>query len=61
MFSSKIDIRLEISVVRTCVFLNKMSVHVKNWKIKNQPVYWFSLTELNKKMGIMCGRNSSKT
>ena len=56
MCSSKFDIRLEISVVSTCVNLNKMSVHMKKWKIKNQPVHWFGLTELNKTMGIMCGR-----
>ena len=61
MFSSKLDIRLEILVVSTCVNLNKMIVHVRNFKIKNQPVYWFGLTELNKTMGIMCGRNCSKT
>ena len=48
MFSSKLDIRLEISVVSTCVHLNKMNVHMKNCKIKNQPVHWFRLTELNK-------------
>ena len=60
MFSSKLDIRPEISVVITCVNLNKMSVHMKNWKIKNQPVLWFGLTEPNKTMGIMCGRNSSE-
>ena len=61
MFSSKLDIRLEISVVRTCVNRNKMNVHLKNWKIKNQSVHWFGLTELNKTMGIMCGRKSSET
>ena len=61
MFSSNLDIRLQISVVRTCVNLNKMNVHVKNWKLKNQPVHWFGLTELDKTMGIMCGRNSSET
>ena len=61
MFSSELDIRLVIAVVITCVNLNKMIVHVKNLKIKRQPVHWFGLTELNKTMGIMCGRNSSKT
>ena len=61
MFSNKLDIRLVISVVITCVNLNKMNVHVNNLKIKRQPVRWFGLTELNKTMGIMCGRNSSKT
>ena len=61
MFSSKLDIRLVISVVITCVKLNKMSVHVKNLKIKRQPLHWFGLTELNKTMVIMCGRNSSET
>ena len=50
-----------ISVVITCVNLNKMNVHVKNLKIKRQPVHWFRLTELNETMGIMCGRNSSET
>ena len=50
-----------ISVVITCVNLNKMNVHVKNLKIKRQPVHWFGLTKLNKTMGIMCGRKSSKT
>ena len=61
MFSNKLDIRLVISVVITCVNLNKMNVHVKNLKIKRQPVHWFGLTKLNKIMGIMCGRNSSET
>ena len=61
MFSRKLDIRLEISVASTCVNLNKMNVHVKNWKIKNQSVHWYGLTELNKTMGIMYGRNSSET
>ena len=61
MLSSKLDIRLVISVVITGANLNKMNVHVKNLKIKRQPVHWFGLTELNKTMGIMCGRNSSKT
>ena len=61
MFSNKLDIRLVISVVITCVNLNKMNVHVKNLKIKRQPVHWFALTELNKTMGIMCGRSSSET
>ena len=61
MFSSKLDIRLVISVVIICVNLNKMNVHMKNLKIKRLPVHWFGLTELNKTMGIMCGRNSSET
>ena len=61
MFSSKFDIGLVISVVITCVNLNKMNLHVKNLKIKRQPVYWFEVTELNETMGITCGRNSSKT
>ena len=61
MFSSKLDIRLVISVVMTCVKLNKMNVHVKNLKIKRQPLHWFGLTELNETMVIMCGRNSSRT
>ena len=61
MFSNKLDIRLVISVVITCVNLNKMNVHVKNLKIKRQPVHWFGLIEPNKTMGIMCGRNSSQT
>ena len=50
-----------ISVVITCVNLNKINMHVKNWKIKNQPVHWFGLTELNKTMGIICDRSSSET
>ena len=50
-----------ISVVITCVNLNKMNVHVKNLKIKYQPVHWFTLTELNKTVGIMYDRNSSET
>ena len=50
-----------ISVVITCVNLNKVNVHVKNLKIKRQLVHWFGLTELNKTMGIMCGSNSSET
>ena len=61
MFSNKVDIRLVISVLITCVNLNEMNVHVKNLKIKRQPVHWFGLTELNKTMRIMCGRNSSET
>ena len=61
MFSSKLDIRLVISVVITCVNLNKMNVRMKNVKIKRLPVHWFGLTELNKTMGIMCCRNSSET
>ena len=61
MFSSKLDIRLVISVVISCVKLNKMNVHVRNLKIKRQPLHWFELTELNETMGIMCDRNSSKT
>ena len=52
---------LEIRVVSTCVKLSKISMHVKNWKIKNQHVYWFGLTELNKTKGIICGRKCSKT
>ena len=59
MFSRKSDIRLVISVVITCVNLNKMNVHVKNLKVKRPPVYWFGLAELNETMEIMCGRNSS--
>ena len=60
MFSRKLDIRLVISVAITFVNLNKMNVHVKNLKIKRQPVHWFGLTGLNKTMGIMRGRNSSE-
>ena len=60
MFSSKFDIRLVISVVITFVKLNEINVHVKNLKIKWQPMPRFGLTELNKTMGIMCGRNSSE-
>ena len=61
MFSSKLDVRLVVSVVITCVNLNKMNLHVKNLKIERQPVHWFGLTELNETIGIMCGRNSSET
>ena len=61
MFSSKLDMRLVLSVVITCVDLNKMNVHVINLKIKRKSVHWFGLTEPNKTMGIMCGRNSSET
>ena len=61
MFSSKLDIRLVISVVITCVNQNKMNVHVTNLKIKRQLVHWFGLTELNETMRIICGRNSSET
>ena len=50
-----------ISVVITCVNLNKINVHMKNLKIKRQPVHVFGLTELNETMEIMCGRNSSET
>ena len=50
-----------ISAVITCVNLNKMNVHVKNLKLKRQPARWFRLTELNKTMGIMCGRKSSES
>ena len=50
-----------ISVVITRANLNKLNVHVNNLKIKRQPVHWFGLTELNKTMGIMCGRNGSET
>ena len=49
-----------ISVVITRVNLNEMNVHVKNLKIKRQPVHWFGLTGPNKTIVIMCGRNSSK-
>ena len=61
MFSCKLDIRLVISVIITCVNLIKMNMHVKNLKIKREPVHWFELTERNKTMGIMCDRNCSKT
>ena len=60
MFSSELDIRLVISVVITCINLNKMNVRVKNLKIKRQSEHWFGLTEPNKTMGIMSGRNSSE-
>ena len=60
MFSSKLNIRLVISVVITCVNLNKMTVRVKNLNIKRQPVHWVGLTELNETMRIMCGRNGSE-
>ena len=61
MFSSKLDIRLVISVVITCVNRNKMNVHAKNLKIKRQPVHWFGLTKLNETMRIIYGSNSSET
>ena len=61
MFSSKLDIRLVVSVVIKRVNLNKMNVHVKNLKMKIQQVHWFGLTKLNETMGIMCGRNSIET
>ena len=61
MFSSNLDIRLVISVVITCVNLNKINEHVKNLKIKRQPVHWFGLNGPKKTMVIMCGRNSSET
>ena len=61
MFSSKVDIRLVISVVITFENLNEKNVHVENLQMKRQPVHWFGLTELNETMGIMCGRNSSET
>ena len=61
MLSSKLDIRLVISVVITCEKLDKMNVHVKNLKIKRQPVHWFGLTKLNQTIVMMCGRNSSET
>ena len=51
MFSSKMAVRLVISVVIVCVYLNKMNVHVKNLKIKRQPIHWFGLTEHNEKNG----------
>ena len=61
MFSRKLDIRLVISVVITCVNLSQMNVHMKNLKIKRLTVHWFGLTELSKTMGIMFDRNNSKT
>ena len=61
MFSSKLDIRLVISVVIKCVNLNKTNAHVKNLKIKRQPVHVFGWAELNETIGIMYGRNSSET
>ena len=50
-----------VTVVITCVKQNIMNVHVKNLKIKRQPEHWLGLTELNKTMEIMRGRNSSET
>ena len=61
MFSKLWDIRLEISEVSACEYLNKMSVHVNNRKIQTHLLHCFGLNELNKTMGIMCDRNSSKT
>ena len=60
VFSSKLDIRLAISLVSTYVNLNKMNVQVKNLKIKRQPVHLFGLTEPNKTMRIMCGKIITK-
>ena len=55
MLSNNWNFRLEISVVHfCCVNLNEMSVHIKNWEIKNQSVHWFGLTELSKTIGRMC-------
>ena len=48
-FSSRLDIRLEISVVSTFVNLNKMSVDVKT-EIKKQSVNRFDLPELSRTM-----------
>ena len=48
MFSSKLGIRLVISVGFACVNLNIMNVHVENLKEKIPPANWFGLTELNK-------------
>ena len=39
MLSRKLDIKLVISVVITCVNLNEIKLHMKNLKIKRQPVY----------------------
>ena len=51
-----------ISVVITCVKLNKMKfAREKLENKKGQQVHWFGLTELNKTIGIMCDRNSSET
>ena len=61
MLSSKLDIRQVFSVVIARVNLNKMNVHVKNLKIKRQPVHWFGLAEHNYTIEIMCGRNGSAT
>ena len=61
MFFSKLDIRQVFAVVITRVNLIKMNVHVKNLKIKRQPVHWFWLAEHNETMEIMCGRNSNAT
>ena len=49
-----------ISVVITCENQNEMIVHVKNLKIKRQPVHWFGLNKLDETMGIMIGRNCSE-
>ena len=54
MFSIKLNIRLAISVVITCVNINKLNMHVQNLK-KRQPVHWFGLTELNENLGIVYG------
>ena len=61
MFSRKLVLTSDFTIVIIGVNLNKMSVHVKNLKIERQPVLWFGLTELSKTMEIMCDRNSSET
>ena len=37
-----------------------MNVHVKNLKIKRQPVHWFGLTGPNKTMVIIVGNPNRK-
>ena len=60
MFLNTLVVGLQILVVSTCVNLNGMNVHVKNWKVKIWSVHWFGLTELNKTMGRMYGRKIAK-
>ena len=59
-FTNTWDVRLNTLVVCTFVNLNRLSEHVKNWKIKNRSLHWFVLSELNKTMGSVCGRKMAE-
>ena len=39
---------------------NGLSEHVKNWKIKNQSLHWFGLTELNKQWVVCATEEAAK-